>query len=135
MNWPPKDWRAMVALAFSVLGAAVLTAFLWWLCAHLLPGEDSWTGATELSRATTLRWVAWITAAAIGLVLLGLGFAINRRSLSAKWGDNSLDWQGGDDSDDPVAAARRVEGAARQERREIEEEAASTRPDDLGGDA
>jgi hypothetical protein len=112
----------------------MLTVFLWWLCAQLLPG-GGWTGASEANRATTLRWVAWIAVFAIGIVLSGLGFAINRRSLSAKWGDRSLDWEGGDDGPDPVTAARRVEGAARQERREIEQESGSQKLDDPEGGA
>lgn len=122
-NWPPKDWRALLALLFSILGAGLLTAFLWWLCAQLLPGggDAGWTEATERSRAGTLRWVAWIVAGSIGLVLLGLGFAINRRSLSAKWGDRSLDWQGGDEA---AQAAQATAGAAKQKADEIADEAA-----------
>lgn len=120
-DWPPKDWRAFVALVFSVAGAVVLTGFVWWLCARLLP-DAGWSIASEQSRASTLRWVAWIAIAAIGLVLLGLGFAINRRSLSASWGDKKLDWQGGEDgAPTPGQAARQVGEVAMEEAAAIEE--------------
>jgi hypothetical protein len=94
-GWPPKDWRAILALIFSVLGAVVLTALLWWGIAQLLP-EKGWNTATEADRARAIRWALWIVAASIGLVLIGLGFAVNRRSLRGKWGDKSINWEGGD---------------------------------------
>lgn len=96
MEWPPKDWRALAALVFSVLGAVALTLLLWRLAGMLLPHEG-WTAATEANRATTIRWIAWVSVAAVLLVLTGLGFAINRRALRGRWGDKSLDWEGGDD--------------------------------------
>lgn len=104
MNWPPKDWRALAALLFSVLGAVALTVLLWSLSAMLLPREG-WTAESETARVTTIRWVLWLSAACILLVLTGLGFAINRRRLSGKWGDRSLDWEGGDDEPGVGAAS------------------------------
>ena len=97
-SWPPKDWRALLALVFSVAGAVVLTLFVWWGCAALLP-ERGWTAASEANRATTLRWTLWIATGSIGLVLTGLGMAINRRTLRAKWGDKSAEFDGGDDGE------------------------------------
>lgn len=96
MEWPPKDWRALAALIFSVLGAVALTLLLWRLAGMLLPTQG-WSPATEANRATTIRWIAWVSVAAVLLVLTGLGFAINRRALRGRWGDKSLDWEGGDD--------------------------------------
>lgn len=119
MTWPPKDWRAMAALVFSVLGAVVLTAFLWWGVANLLP-EDGWSDATEAHRAGTLRWVLWIAALAIAFVLVGLGMAINRRSFNAKWGDNSLGFEGGDEA---VQAATETAEAAKRKADEIADRA------------
>lgn len=98
--WPPKDWRALSALVFSVAGAVTLTVLLWLLCGMLLPREG-WTPVTEAERVTTIRWVLWLSAFCILLVLTGLGFAINRRALRGRWGDKSLDWEGGED-DRPV---------------------------------
>lgn len=95
-SWPPKDWRAFAALVFSVLGAAALTVLQLVLAAMLLPSKG-WSIASEAERISTIRWIAWISAAAVLLVLTGLGFAINRRSLRGRWGDKSIDWSGGDE--------------------------------------
>lgn len=95
-SWPPQDWRKLLALVFSVLGAVVLTVFVWWGTAQLLPAEG-WTSASETNRATTIRWTLWIAMGSIGLVLTGLGMAINRRTLRAQWGDKSAQFDGGDD--------------------------------------
>ncbi|MGX7896908.1 hypothetical protein [Tsuneonella sp. HG222] len=125
-SWPPKDWRAMVALLFSVLGAAVLTLVAVWLCWILASGN--WSGATEAGRARTIGAVAVVSIVSVGLVLIGLGFAINRRSLSARWGNRSLDWAGGDEAppSTPAQAAQATAAAAEQRADEI----ASQVPDD-----
>lgn len=96
--WPPRDWRALLALVFSILGAVVLSLFVWWAYAQLLPNKG-WSAASEVNRAITLRWVVWIAIGSIGLVLLSLGMAINRRALKGKWGDKTLEFAGGDDDE------------------------------------
>lgn len=117
IGWPPRDLRALVALIFSVLGAAVLTAFVWWGYAQLLPNAG-WSIETESDRAHTLRWVLWIATGSIGVVLIGLGMAINRRRFSGNIGTNSVSFEGGDDA---PAAANAVADAARDKAEEIEE--------------
>ncbi|WP_225205099.1 hypothetical protein [Novosphingobium huizhouense] len=94
-DWPPRDWRKLLALIFSIAGAVVLTAIVWWGMAALLP-DHGWTVATEDNRATTLRWVLWIAIGGVVLVLCGLGMAINRRTLRAQWGDKGASFDGGD---------------------------------------
>lgn len=113
-DWPPKDWRALAALVFSVAGAVALTVLLWSLSGMLLP-ERGWTPRSEAERVTTIRWVLWVSAFCILLVLTGLGFAINRRALRGRWGDKSLDWEGGD-NDNPQENID-VDEAADQSRR------------------
>lgn len=101
MAWPPKDWRALIALLGSIGGAASLTVLLWWGLWMLLPAREGWTDETEVHRAETIRWALWIVAATISLVIIGLGFAVNRRSFKASLGDKaSFDFEGGD-SDAP----------------------------------
>jgi hypothetical protein len=117
-NWPPKDWRALLALVFSIVGAVVLTVFLWYGFAQLLP-KDGWTERTEASRAYTARWVLWIVAGAIAAVLLGLGMAINRRSFKGNIGQAGFDFQGGDENASPAAAAQATANAAGEKAAEI----------------
>ncbi|WP_298164605.1 hypothetical protein [Novosphingobium sp.] len=106
-EWPPRDWRKVLALIFSVAGAAFLTALVWWGMAALLP-ERGWTVASEPDRAATLRWVLWIAIGGVVVVLFSLGMAINRRSLQAQWGDKRVDFSGGENSDDDAAPAAGV---------------------------
>lgn len=95
MSWPPKDWRAFAALMGSIAGAAMLTVFVWWGCAILLPSAK-WSEVTEPQRLDTIRWVLWIASGAIAVVLIGLGMAINRRSFRATWGKAGVGYEGGD---------------------------------------
>lgn len=111
MGWPPRDWRAMVALVFSVIGAVVLTGFLWWGVWMLLP-SGQWQRENETHRLETIRWILWITAAAVALIMVGLGMAVNRRSFKGKFAGGEFDLQGGDD---PVAAAAKQTADAAQE--------------------
>lgn len=101
-SWPPKDWRALVALVGSILGAVVLTAFVWWGVAALLPA-GRWSVGSEAERVITIRWVLWIAVGAIAVVLVGLGMAINRRSFRGKLGSAEVGFDGGDDAAPPKA--------------------------------
>jgi len=102
-GWPPKDWRALLALLGSIGGAIALTAFVWWGCWILMPTSDQWTAGTEAHRVHTIRWVLWIAAGTISMVIIGLGFAVNRRSFKGQLGRDgaSFGFEGGDD-DDPT---------------------------------
>lgn len=92
-NWPPKDWRAFLALAFSVIGAAMLTALAVWQTWILWRG--GWSLATEAERLDTLGLAHIVTIGGVLAVLLSLGLAINRRSI--RLGKDGLDVSGGDD--------------------------------------
>ncbi len=105
-DWPPRDWRKVLALIFSVAGAVVLTALVAWGMAALLP-DHGWTVASELDRAMTLRWVLWIAIGGVVVVLVGLGMAINRRTLNAQWGDKAINFDGGENSDGADDAAEK----------------------------
>ena len=110
-EWPPRDWRKVLALVFSVAGAAFLTALVWWGMASLLP-DRGWTTASEGGRAITLRWVLWIAIGGVVVVLFSLGMAINRRSLQAQWGDKRVDFSGGENGDDDVGSGSVAGGGA-----------------------
>lgn len=99
MSWPPRDWRALLALLGSIAGAAVLTAFVWWGCAMLLPAPDWWSAATEDQRVQTIRIVLFVAVGTIAVVIVGLGFAINRRTFKGSVGRDgvSMEMDGGED--------------------------------------
>lgn len=85
-GWPPRDWRALLALAASVAGAAILTAHRAWL-------------VSILERARLFREIANIAygdTVIMGLVLLALGYAISQRRFSGKFMGASFDTSGGD---------------------------------------
>lgn len=106
MSWPPRDWRALLALIGSIAGAAVLTAFVWWGCAMLLPAPDWWSASTESHRVETLRIVLFVAVGTISVVIISLGFAINRRSLKVKVGRDGLstEMDGGEEEFAPPGA-------------------------------
>jgi len=88
LGWPPRDLRAFVALAASIGGAMVLTALLGWIIRIF----QNWHIADPLAN------IAYGLLAIIGIILMSLGLAINRRSVKASGLGFSLDATGGDDS-------------------------------------
>ena len=87
-GWPPRDLRAFVALAASIGGAMVLTALLAWIIRIF----QTWHVPDPLANR------AYGLLAIIGIILMSLGLAINRRSVKASGLGFSLDATGGDDS-------------------------------------
>lgn len=94
--WPPKDWRAFIALIFSILGAIALTSFAAWLVWILWLG--GWPIATAEKRIEIFGQALLLLLAGALLVLLSLGLAINRRTL--KIGKDGLEASGGEADDD-----------------------------------
>jgi hypothetical protein len=122
-GWPPKDWRALLALLFSVMGAVILTLFLWWATDQLQP-DGGWQPENEAQRLHTIRWILWIVAGSIGAVLIGLGMAINRRSFKGNIGGSGFDFEGGEpDTSTPAGAANAVASAAGAKAEQITGEA------------
>jgi hypothetical protein len=83
-NWPAREWRALIALAASIAGSAVLTGLLAWMIRIL----EQWR------EAGAIAWIAYGLLAIIGSILLSLGLAINRRSI--KLTRNGFEASGGD---------------------------------------
>lgn len=106
--WPPRDWRAFIALAASILGSAVLTGFAAWLVWILWKG--GWSIGTEGQRLSSLGTALLIVLGIMGLVLVSLGLAINRRSL--KLGKDGFEASGGDE---PSAVAVAVASTEHKE--------------------
>lgn len=95
-QWPPRDWRAWTALVASIAGAAVLTGLLAWIIAMF----ERWREASPLAN------IAYGLLAIIGLVLLALGYAINRRSFKGSIGAASFETSGGES--DPLTTVNTV---------------------------
>lgn len=91
-GWPPRDWRAFVALIASIGGAMILTALLAWIIRIF----QVWHVPDPLAN------IAYGLLAIIGVILMSLGLAINRRSVKASGLGFSLDATGGDDSAAPT---------------------------------
>lgn len=74
MSWlkslPVKSLLALIALLASIAGAAVLTLNRVWLI-QILERAKAWADIADIAKLDTLI---------LGLILLSLGLAINRRS-------------------------------------------------------
>jgi hypothetical protein len=93
--WPPKDWRALLALTASVAGAAALTAFSAWIVWILWRG--GWPETTAVIRIDALAKALIGLLAIVGIVLISLGLAINRRSIKGSIGPASFEASGGEE--------------------------------------
>ena len=98
-HWPPRDWRAFIALTASILGAAVLTGFSIWLVKLLV----TFARADPKVRMEVIRALAtsnYGLLAIIGAVLLSLGLANNRRSVKGSAFGASFEAAGGEEHHD-----------------------------------
>ena len=79
-----KEWLALIAMAASIVGAAVLTINRVWLI-KMLERAKAWTDIADIAKIDTLI---------IGAIIMALGFAINRRSI--KLSKDGLEASGGE---------------------------------------
>lgn len=146
--WTWHDIRKLIALTFTILGAAAVTLIAWWLLDELvtmakgLIGEYlNTTRATAPPREVGIVLVKVIDVLAWGLklllagsivVLLSLGFAINPRSFEFEAGAIKSKFQGGDSEPPKVEGAKEVAQAAEEKAVEIEQRAENAPPPDAG---
>ena len=97
-DWPPRDWRALIALTASIAGAAVLTGFSIWLV-RLLVGFARSDSSVRMEVIRALATSNYGLLAIIGAILLSLGLAINRRSVKGSAFGASFEAAGGEDDD------------------------------------
>ena len=81
-----KELLAAIALLASIGGAAVLTINRVWLI-RMLEKAKAWADIADIAKLDTLI---------IGLIILSLGLAINRRS--AKLSKDGIELSGGSDT-------------------------------------
>ena len=110
-GWPPRDWRAFLALVASVAGAAVLTVFSWRIITLLKHfGQDDPSRREQV--IAILGNSNYGLLGILGAVLLSLGLAINRRSLKGSAFGASFEASGGDEG--PAAAQAVADSAQAQ---------------------
>ncbi len=133
-HWTWRNIIALIALAATIFGAAVLTLVVWWMIG--LFADDADRLITELVRDRQARpevgqvliiiyealaWGMKLLLAGIIIVLLSLGFAITARRFKGKFMGNEFEGEGGDT--DAPAAAQAVAAAASDKADQITEEA------------
>ena len=92
----PKDLRALIALVASIGGTMALTlvvvALIW------IFWRGGWSGGTELARIDKLGLIAVLVTVIMGVVMVSLGLAINRRTVKGSAFGASFEAEGGDDA-------------------------------------
>jgi hypothetical protein len=87
-SWPPRDWRAMLALLFLGGGGMAITVFAWRLA----------TLTAERSQSPwPIAYALYGTLGLIGVVLTGFSYVLGKRSWSFKAGAVSGETSGGSD--------------------------------------
>lgn len=91
-NWPPRDWRKLLAMFLLSGGGMAMTLFAW----HAL------TLTAERSKSPwPVAYALYGILVLIGLVLISLGWTLGKSSLSGQLpGGASFSASGGDDDDD-----------------------------------
>lgn len=93
--WQPtltaRDWRALIALIASIVGASVLTVMLGYIV-HIF---EIWKTVEPMAK------IAYGLLAIIGIILVSLGMAINRRQMRVDAPGFSFDASGGDNEQAP----------------------------------
>ena len=102
-SWPPRDWRALLALCASILGSASLTCFAGAIVWILWKG--GWSHATDEQRIALLGKALILSLVGGLIVLCSLGLAINRREI--KVSRAGFEMSGGD-TPDPVPTPSEV---------------------------
>ena len=93
-GWPPRDWRALIALVASIFCAGLMTGLAFWLVWIIWKG--GWATGTEGERIDALAKALFYTLGIILIVTASLGMAINRRSF--KISKDGIEAEGGEES-------------------------------------
>jgi hypothetical protein len=102
----PRDLRAFIALIASIGGTMALTLGLVGIILILWKG--GWSVGTETTRIDKIGLIGVLVTVIMGVVMVSLGLAINRRSVKGGFLGASFEATGGDDStisNQTVAAA------------------------------
>jgi amino acid transporter len=114
---PARDLRAFVALMASIGGTMALTLVVIGLIYIFWRG--GWQKGTELARIDKLGLIAVLVTVIMGVVMVSLGLAINRRTVKGSAFGASFEAEGGDDA---PAAAQAVADSAQSKADDIKGE-------------
>jgi hypothetical protein len=107
----PRDLRAFIALMASIGGTMALTLVIVWIIWILWRG--GWPTGTELARIDKIGLIAVLVTIIMGVVMVSLGLAINRRIVKGSAFGASFEAAGGDDSTvSATTVAAAAQGAA-----------------------
>jgi hypothetical protein len=90
----PRDLRAFIALIASIGGTMALTVVMVWIIWILWRG--GWSGGTEVARIDKIGLIAVLVTVIMGVVMVSLGLAINRRTVKGSAFGASFEAEGGD---------------------------------------
>lgn len=114
MNWlrslAQRDLRAIVALAASIGGTVILTAVAVFIVFILWIG--GWPESTAEARIDKLGLALVLVLVIMGVTMIGLGLAINRREVRASAFGASFEASGGDEPTPSTIAAAAAGAAA-----------------------
>jgi hypothetical protein len=96
----PRDLRAFIALIASIGGTMALTLVVIWIVWIFWRG--GWSAGTELARIDKLGLIAILVTVIMGVVMVSLGLAINRREVKASAFGATFEASGGEDPAVPV---------------------------------
>lgn len=91
-----RELRALIALAFSILGTIALTAIVCGVIWILWRG--GWAIGTEDDRIDKIGLLGVLLTVIMGVSMIGLQLAINRRQLKGSAFGASFEASGGDES-------------------------------------
>lgn len=106
----PRDLRAFIALVASIGGTMALTVVVCGIVWILWRG--GWSTGTEIARIDKIGLVAILVTVIMGVVMVSLGLAINRRSVRGSAFGASFEATGGDDSTVSTTTVAAAAGAA-----------------------
>lgn len=89
-NWPPRDWRKLLAMLLLSGGGMALTVSAWRLTTLVAErsGNDPWP----------LAYALFGTLFLIGIVLISLGWVIGKTAISGGVAGATFELSGGEDT-------------------------------------
>ncbi len=91
-NWPPRDWRKLLAMVLLSGGGVAVTAFAWRLAT--LVAERS------IGNPWPLAYSLYGVLVLIGLVLVSLGWALGKSAFKGKAGAMEAELSGGEEDEE-----------------------------------